>query len=168
MRRRTFLKGIAGFTGVGLLTGLYAWQVEPFWLEFVELEMPVRNLPPELNGKTLMQISDIHVGKRFDHNFIIRSFKKAQAYNPDFVVYTGDYVTTHNDEVQYKELEETLSNCVKGKIATVGILGNHDYGRNWKEADVADKISVMLQQKGISVLRNEQKEFAGLNIIGLQ
>lgn len=167
MKRRKFLKGLAGLTGLGFISGLYAWQVEPFWLEFVSLEMPIRNLPKELNGKTLIQISDIHVGKRFDHNFIIEAFRKAKAYNPDFVVYTGDYVSTYKDEVQYKELEETLSNCVKGKIATVGILGNHDYGKNWAQAEVADKIRSMLEQKGITVLRNDQKEFAGLNIIGL-
>jgi predicted MPP superfamily phosphohydrolase len=167
MKRRNFLKGLAGLTGAGIVGGIYAWQIEPFWLEFVEMDMPIRNLPPELNGKTLLQISDIHIGKRFDHNFIIDSFKKAQAYNPDFVVYTGDYVSTYRDEVQYKELEETLSNCVKGKMATVGILGNHDYGRNWAQANVADKISLMLEQNGVTVLRNSQREFAGLNFIGL-
>jgi len=167
MKRRNFLKGLAGLTGAGLLGGLYAWQIEPFWLEFVALDMPIKNLPKELNGKTLIQISDIHIGKRFDHHFIIESFKKAQSYNPDFVVYTGDYVSTYKDEVQYKELEETLSHCVKGKIATVGILGNHDYGKNWAQAEVADRISQMLEQNGVTVLRNSQKEFAGLNIIGL-
>jgi len=167
MKRRKFIKGLAGLTGLSMLSGLYAWQVEPFWLEFVELEMPIKNLPEKLNGKILMQISDIHIGKRFDHNFIIESFKKAQTYNPDFVVYTGDYVSTYKDEVQYKELDETLLNCVKGKIATVGILGNHDYGRNWTQAEIADNITSMLEQKGITTLRNEQKEFAGLNIIGI-
>ncbi|GGK70037.1 hypothetical protein GCM10011405_17610 [Rufibacter glacialis] len=167
MKRRTFLNAVTGLTGIGVLSGLYAWQVEPFLLEFVELEMPIKQLPEELNGKTLMQISDIHVGKRFDHQFLINSFKKAQAYAPDFVVYTGDYVSTYKDEVQFKELEETLSHCVRGKLATVGILGNHDYGKNWRQATVADKISGLLEQNGVTVLRNDQKEFSGLNIIGL-
>lgn len=167
MKRRNFIKGLAGLTGLSLLSGLYAWQVEPFWLEFVELEMPVKNLPKELNGKTLIQISDIHISKLSDHHFIIESFKKAQFYNPDFVVYTGDYVSTYKDEVPYKELAETLSNCVKGKIATVGILGNHDYGKNWRQAEVAERITQMLEQNGITILRNEQKEFAGLNVIGI-
>ncbi|HZG23154.1 MAG TPA: metallophosphoesterase [Chitinophagaceae bacterium] len=167
MKRSTFLKGIAGLTGLGMVSGLYAWQVEPFWLEFVKVDMPVKNLPADLHGKTLIQISDIHVGKRFDYNFIIESFKRAQAYNPDFVVYTGDYVSTYQDQVRYKELEQTLSNCVKGRIATVGILGNHDYGKNWKQAEVADNITLMLEQKGITTLRNQQREFAGLNIIGV-
>ena len=167
MKRRTFLKGLAGFTGAGLLSGLYAWQVEPFWLEFVQVPMPIKNLPTELEGKSLMQISDIHIGSRFNQHFIIESFKKARKYDPDFVVYTGDYVSAKKDEVDYKKLEETLSNCVKGKLATVGILGNHDYGKDWNKAEVADKVWKMLEEKGITVLRNEQKEFAGLNFIGL-
>jgi predicted MPP superfamily phosphohydrolase len=82
------------------------------------------------------------------------------------VVYTGDYVSTYKDEVQYKELEEVLNNCVKGKLGTVGILGNHDYGRNWSQREVADNISKMLTENGITLLRNEQKEFQGLNFIG--
>jgi uncharacterized protein len=166
MKRKTFIKGVLGVTGIGLLGGFYSWQVEPFWIEFVKLKMPIENLPKELMGKTLMQISDIHIGKRFDYNYIIESFKKAAEFNPDFVVYTGDYVSTYKDEVQYKELEEVLNNCVKGKLGTVGILGNHDYGRNWSQREVADNISKMLTENGITLLRNEQKEFQGLNFIG--
>ena len=166
MKRNIFIKGVLGATGVGLLGGFYSWQIEPFWIEFVKLKMPIKNLPKELLGKTLMQISDIHIGKRFDYNYIIESFKKAAEFNPDFVVYTGDYVSTYKDEVQYKELEEVLNNCVKGRLGTVGILGNHDYGRNWSQHEVADNISNMLMEKGITLLRNEQKEFEGLNFIG--
>ena len=153
--------------GLGFLSGLYAWQIEPFWLEFVEMDMPVRNLPKALEGKTLMQISDIHVGNAFDHNYIIKSFKKAQAYDPDFVVYTGDYITLHNEVLQRRELEEVLANCVKGKLATVGILGNHDYGTGWRQSEMADLIQQMLEEKNITVLRNEQRDFSGLNFIGL-
>src|SRR6187549_2762806 len=107
MERRAFVKRtLLGLTGLGFLTGLYAWQVEPFWLEFVRQKMPIKNLPNNLIGKTIMQISDIHIGKRFDYKYIIESFQKAKEFSPDFVVYTGDYVSTHKDEVQYKELDE--------------------------------------------------------------
>lgn len=159
--RRTFL----GTVGIGFLTGLYTWQIEPFWLEFVKRKMLISNLPDNLIGKKLMQISDIHVGNRFDYNYIIESFKKAQKFNPDFVVYTGDYVSYENEK-QFKQLEEVLKHTVKGKIGTVGILGNHDYGKNWAEQNVADKISEQLTNAGIEVLRNEQLDISGLNIIG--
>lgn len=167
MQRRVFIKkAFKRFVGLGLISGLYAWQVEPFWVEFVRLKMPVKNLPDDLAGKTLMQISDIHVGNRFDHNYIIDSFHKAKAYNPDIVVYTGDYVSLHKDEIQYAKLAEVLKNSVKGTLATIGILGNHDYGRNWAQHKVADEISAMLQENGVKLLRNEQTEVSGLNFIG--
>ncbi|MFN9998110.1 MAG: metallophosphoesterase [bacterium] len=136
------------------MSGLYAWQFEPFCLEFVKVKMPINNLPNDLVGKTLMQISDILIGNRFDYRFIINSFKKAKEFSPDFVVYTGDYVSTYKDEVQYDKLDKTLTNLVKGKAATIGILGNHDYGRNWSQSKVADKISAMLTTNGIRLLRN--------------
>ncbi len=163
MNRRKFM-GRSFWSLVGL-TGLYTWQVEPFWLEFVRKQMPVKNLPAHLVGKTLMQISDVHVGNRFDYGYIIESFKEAQKYNPDFVAYTGDYVSYEGPE-QYNQLAEVLKHTVKGKLATVGVLGNHDYGDKWKEQSVANKITFQLQDAGIDVLKNTQKEYNGLNFIG--
>jgi predicted MPP superfamily phosphohydrolase len=166
MNRRKFIKRTFwGSVGVGFLTGLYTWQIEPFWLEFVKRKMPIANLPEKLVGKTLMQISDIHVGNRFDYNYIIDAFKKAQKFNPDFVVYTGDYVSYENGK-QFEQLDEVLVHTVKGKIGTVGILGNHDYGKNWAEQNVANKISEQLTSAGIEVLKNDQVDISGLNIIG--
>jgi hypothetical protein len=167
MKRRNFIhKTFLGSIGIGVLTSLYTWQVEPFWLEFVNKKMPIKNLPNKLVGKTLMQISDIHVGNRFDYNYIIESFKKAQKFNPDYVVYTGDYVSYENKE-QFNQLNTVLQHTVKGKIGTIGILGNHDYGHNWSEQDVADKITNQLKLAGVTILNNSQLNLEGLNIIGL-
>lgn len=128
--------------------------------------MPVKNLPKSLVGKTLMQISDIHVGKRFDYKYLIDAFEKAKKYNPDFVVYTGDYISLYKDQVLYDELNEVLSHAVMGSLGTVGILGNHDYGRNWSQEAVAEKIAELLGNNGIHLLRNEFLEVNGLNFIG--
>ena len=167
MQRRKFIRrSLWSLLGISGLFGMYTWQIEPFWLEFVKKKMPITNLPDHLVGKTLMQISDVHVGNRFDYNYIINSFIKAQKYNPDFVAYTGDYVSYENEE-QFSQLEEVILHSVKGKIATVAILGNHDYGKNWEQQEVADNITKQLNQNGIEVLKNEQKEYEGLNFIGL-
>lgn len=165
MKRRQFIKGASVLAGAGLLTGGYAWQLEPFWLEFVKKKMIIKNLPTELDGFTLMQISDIHVGNRFDYNYIIESFQEAKKFKPHFVVYTGDFVSYENEQ-QFAQLKEVFKNSVKGTLGTVGILGNHDYGRNWSEKNVADRIQEELTQSGIHVLRNEQKEIGGINFIG--
>lgn len=166
MNRKQFIKNIALSTiGTGLLTGLYTWQIEPFWLEFKKVKMPIENLPHSLVGKTLMQISDIHVGNRFDYQYLIDSFKKAQKLNPDFVVYTGDYVSYENEK-QFEQLSTVLEHAVIGKLGTVGVLGNHDYGKNWSEQSVANTITQTLEKSGIKILKNEQIELNGLNFIG--
>ncbi|WP_340066582.1 metallophosphoesterase [Ascidiimonas aurantiaca] len=167
MKRRSFIKKTAlGTAGLGLAGGLYTWQVEPFWLEFVYRKMAVAHLPDHLVGKTLMQISDVHVGNRFDYRYIIDSFQKARALSPDFVVYTGDYVNYENAE-QHTQLDAVLQYAVRGKKGTAAVLGNHDYGLDWAEQPVADKITHQLESAGIRVLSNEMAAFNGLHIIGL-
>ncbi|WP_343329483.1 metallophosphoesterase [Polaribacter staleyi] len=167
MERRKFIKNTL-LSGIGAtaIGGLYSWQVEPFWLEFVNVKMPIKNLPKNLIGKTLMQISDIHVGNKFDYNYIIDSFKKARLYNPDFVVYTGDFVSYETPE-QFDQLEKVFKYAVNGKLGTAGVLGNHDYGVNWLEPDVANRISNILDKKNITILRNQEVSFSGLNILGI-
>lgn len=167
MNRRKFLKRTGmGMLGAGILTGFYSWQIEPFWLEFVHVKMKIPHLPKKLKGHTLMQISDIHVGTRFDWGYLIDSFKEAQKLNPDFVVYTGDYVS-YEKENEFKDLKEVMKHSVKGSIATIGILGNHDYGENWGEPEVANSIQTILENTGITVLRNEAKTLSGLTVIGM-
>lgn len=167
MKRRFFLKkSVFGLGSLGLLAGLYSWQIEPFWLEFVHIKMPIKNLPKHLNGKILMQISDMHVGNEFDYNFLIESFKKAKKYKPDFVVYTGDFISYEND-LQFKQLNTVCKHAVLGKYGTVGVLGNHDYGYNWQEKEVADAVTKILNNNHISVLRNQTKNLNGLQFIGI-
>jgi len=166
MQRRTFVKSslIVGATAVG--AGLYTWQVEPFWLEFVNKALPIKNLPKAIHNRTLMQISDVHVGDRFSIDYLIDSFKKAKSFEPDFLAYTGDYVNYESPK-QLDQLNRVLEDAPKGKLATVSILGNHDYGHGWRKGKLADKIARILNNHGLHVLRNEQKEFHGLNFIGL-
>jgi len=167
LRRRKFIKRSAlGLLGAGFLGGIYSWQIEPFWLEFVKVKMAIRHLPKSLEGKTLMQISDIHVGERFDWNYLIKSFKKAQKLNPDFVVYTGDFVS-YDKQKQLDDLATVMKHTVTGSLGTIGVLGNHDYGYNWAEPEVAKKVINILNKNGIEILRNEQKDIHGINIIGI-
>lgn len=168
MKRRTFIKSLVGFAGAGLLSGLYTWQIEPFWLEFVQIKMPVKNLPEELVGKTLMQISDMHVGDRFDWQFIIDSFEAAKAFKPDIVVYTGDFINKREDILEKEDLQTVFRHAVKGRLATIGVLGNHDYGRAWREAEVAQKVIAVLEKAGLKILRNESVTvIPGFNILGI-
>ena len=154
MKRRKFIKkSILGIFGAGLITGFYSWQIEPFWLEFVHIKMPIKNLPDSLQGKTLMQISDMHVEDSSSCNYLVESFKEAQNYHPDFVVYTGDFVS-YKDHTQIDRLKVVMTSAVKGSLGTWAVLGNHDYGWRWSQPEVANAIVDVLENAKITTLRN--------------
>jgi len=167
MNRRQFLKRAFGSAlGIGVFTSLYTWQVEPFWLEFTHRKMTFDALPVFWKGKTLMQISDIHVGKLVDDTYLKESFLKASTHNPDIVVYTGDFVSYVNAE-QFDQLEQLMENAVLGKYGTYAVLGNHDYGHKWSEPKVADRIVRILEKHGVKVLRNQKVINQGVTILGV-
>lgn len=167
MNRKQFLAKTLLAAGAVAVPGLYTWQVEPFWLEFVRKDMFIKNLPHYWEGKVLMQISDLHVGARFDHHFLTESFKTAAQYSPDVVVYTGDFVH-RGTASDLKALAHILDTAVRGRIATLGVLGNHDYGKNWRQNQVADDVVAIAEAAGIKMLLNECADVRGLYFTGLE
>lgn len=155
-----------GLAGTAVAGGLYTFHIEPYWVEHVRLPLPVRHLPSALIGKTLVQLSDLHVGDRFDWHYLIDALKTVQALQPDIVVYTGDFVT-YDSTAQFEQLAQVLAHAARGRLGTAAVLGNHDYGHSWRQPQVAATISGMLAETGITVLRNEHLDVAGLQITGL-
>lgn len=164
--RRRALKSLFAAGTAAALTGLYTWRWEPHWLEFTYPLLPVRGLPAELEGRTLAQITDTHIGPEVDDGYVIESFRRTQEQSPDFVVFTGDWIS-YRDERQFDQLRRVLAHMPRGRLGTVGILGNHDYGRSWSMLDVADQVSQIAQQAGVVLLRNQAAKISGLQFIGL-
>ncbi len=166
LTRRQFLAlgGAAVATAAGV--PLYAWQVEPHWVELVHRVLPLENLPPALDGRTLLQISDMHVGHRVSSDYLIETLDRARELAPDFVVFTGDFVT-YRSAAEYRELARVMRHAPNGKLGTVGALGNHDYGFGWRHIEVADEISRVLADAGVVVLRNDVHAVAGIQFAGL-
>jgi uncharacterized protein len=164
--RRHALKtfAIAGTGTVAL--GLYTWRVEPHWLELTHPNLPIKGLPTELEGRTLAQLSDLHIGPKVDDDYIIESFRRVRDALPDFVVFTGDWIT-YRGASQFDQLRRLLPHMPHGKLGTIGILGNHDYGFNWRMLDVADQVTAIARDAGVTLLRNEAHTVAGLQFIGL-
>ncbi|HXU30690.1 MAG TPA: phosphoesterase, partial [Thermoanaerobaculia bacterium] len=80
-------------------------------------------------------------------------------------VYTGDF-TSYEPGV-FAHAERIYADPPRGRLATLGILGNHDYGPNWSHPEVADRIADQMRAAGIRILRNEATEVAGLQVVGL-
>jgi predicted MPP superfamily phosphohydrolase len=164
--RRRALKTLANAGAGTAVLGLYTWRVEPHWLQLTHPDLPINGLPSELEGRTLAQLSDLHIGPRVDDDYIIESFRRAQEASPDFVVFTGDWIT-YRGASQFDQLRRVLAHAPHGKLGTIGILGNHDYGFNWRMLDVADQVTAIARDAGVTLLRNEAKTVAGLQFIGL-
>ncbi len=158
---------LASLTGAGLgAIGLYTWRVEPHWLQFTYPRLPISGLPRELEGRTLAQISDLHVGPKVDDDYIISSFRRVQELTPDFVVFTGDWITYRGPR-QFEQLRRVMAHVPHGRLATIGILGNHDYGFKWRMLDVAEQVVAIVRSAGVTVLRNQACAVAGLQFLGL-
>jgi uncharacterized protein len=159
-------RAIKSLVAAGLGVGLYTWRIEPHWLEFTYPALPVLDLPRELEGRTLAQISDLHIGPKVDDDYIIQSLRRVQELSPDFVVVTGDWITYRGPQ-QIEQLLRIMPNMPRGRLGTVGILGNHDYGFNWRMIHVANQVAASVRAAGVTLLRNESVTIAGLQFIGL-
>ena len=171
MNRRAFLQRGAALAGLGAagLVG-YTWQVEPHWLEVVGRELPVSNLPAALDGARLVQVSDVHVGPLVSDAYLIDALRRVAALRPDVVAVTGDLLTHREGRgaQQYAQLRAVLAHLPGGRLATVAVLGNHDYGTNWRDARVAARVHAELERAGARVLRNEAHTVAGLDFVGVE
>ncbi len=163
--RRRFLQASAVVTGSGTGVGLYTWRLEPQWLEIVHRKLPIANLPDQLAGTRLAQLSDLHIGPRVDDSYLIHTFKRVKELAPEIVVYTGDF--TCYDANVFDHAGSMFAHLPLGTRATFGILGNHDYGPGWAHPEIAARIAASAREAGVHILRNETAEIDGLQIVGL-
>ena len=164
--RRQFLKAsILTAIAAPPATVAYTLFVEPHWLQITRPRLGIAGLPPELKGTTIAQLSDLHIGNRVSDKYIIESFRHVHAQRPDIVALTGDLISYDSSE-QLTQLARVLEHVPHGTRATVGTLGNHDYGHAWRMMDVADRVADVARNAGITLLRNEQIDVGGLKIFG--
>ena len=160
--RRRFFAGV-GATLAGTL--LYANRIEPHRVTIVSRELPIANLPKDLNGKILVQISDLHIGPTGD-DYLRSCFRLVEGLNPLLIVITGDFVTGRGSE-EIAHVGSLISELKTPPLGIVGTFGNHDYGPTWAQAPIADKLAETLRDCGLKVLRNQLIDVSGMQIVGM-
>jgi predicted MPP superfamily phosphohydrolase len=163
--RRRFLQGAAAAGGLSLAAGFYTWRIEPHWVQFVERDLPIANLPPSLAGVRLAQLSDLHIGPRVDDGYLLSVFARVRDLAPEIVVYTGDFTSYSTDIAAHAS--RIFPHLPVGSRATFGILGNHDYGPGCAHPEVADRITELASSAGVRMLRNEIGVVDGLQFVGM-
>ncbi len=124
------------------------------------VEVKISSLPKELDGITIAQISDLHLGSFENDNVLKKCADEINSINPDLLLFTGDMVNNFSDEMIGFEDQLSAMGAKYGKMA---ILGNHDYGdySSWNtEEDKSDNLSTLeqkIEDAGFELLLNESR-----------
>jgi hypothetical protein len=124
-----------------------------------EKRIAVRGLPAALNGFTIVQLSDLHLGNLSSQEGMRRVVERVNALNPDLVCITGD--TIDGDVCREEGYCATLRS-IRARHGVVAITGNHEFYAG------VDKFMELARRSGWRVLRNESWVIEpGLAVIGL-
>jgi hypothetical protein len=164
--RRKFLALSAATAAAAAGTFAYAWRVEPHWIQVVRRDLLLNGLPASLVGRTVAQVSDLHVGPVVDADYLIAVLTYLRELHPDLIVLTGDYMTCRRDE-QVDQTTRVLEHVPPAPLGRIAVLGNHDYGESWSRPDVSERLAGRFGDLGIALLRNANRDVHGLRVIGI-
>jgi predicted MPP superfamily phosphohydrolase len=110
------------------------------------VDVPVVGLPPALDGYTIAQISDIHVGPTIKRKYLSAIVDKVNSLNADAIAITGDLV----DGTVARLAQHTAPLArLSAPDGTFFVTGNHEYYSG------ADAWIAELRRLGVTVLMNE-------------
>lgn len=128
----------------------------------VEVDVPIANLPPALEGFTIVQISDIHVGPTIKAPYLQAIVDKVNALQPDVVAITGDLV---DGSVRQLGPHTAPLAQLRARHGAYFVTGNHEYYSNAHEwIDEVRRLGVTVLMNEHVVLRHED---AGLVLAGV-
>jgi predicted MPP superfamily phosphohydrolase len=135
--------GIMALTPAITLVGFFmARRVAPV----VNVEVRLAGLAKELEGFTIAQISDIHVGATIKRNFVDAIVDRVNGLEADMIAITGDVVDGSVPDLAHHT--EPLARLAS-RHGTYFVTGNHEYYSG------ADEWIVELRRLGARVLMNE-------------
>jgi len=162
--RRYFFQAagvIAGAVPFG--SAAYGFAAERFRFYVREVEIPIANLPPALDGLRITQISDIHIGSYMPVAQVRRAVGMANELKADLAVVTGDFVTGRSDP-----LEDCITEIsrLRAPLGVWGCNGNHEIF-----ARAEAKSAELFQKFGMKLLRQENAELrwngGAFNLLGV-
>jgi len=123
------------------------------------VDIPIRGLPTALEGFTIAQLSDIHVGPTIKSAYIQRIVDAVNRLGADAIAITGDLV-----DGSVAELREHIAPLagLRARHGTFVVTGNHEYYAG-AHAWIAE-----LRRLGLKVLLNEHVVLQTRNVRGAQ
>jgi uncharacterized protein len=90
----------------------------------VRIEVPIADLPPELHGFSIAQLSDLHVGRTIKRRYVEAIVAAVNELHADLVAVTGDVV---DGPVQELSAHTAPLAELKARYGTFFVTGNHEY-----------------------------------------
>ena len=112
----------------------------------VQVEVPIKGLPAALQGYSIVQISDIHVGPTIKRGYLNAIVTRVNALQPDAIAITGDLV---DGSVKRLALHTAPLGRLVARDGTFFVTGNHEYYSG------ADEWIAELRRLGLTVLMNQ-------------
>lgn len=122
------------------------------------IEVRIENLPAQWKNKTIVQLSDVHLGHVHRVGFLKSVIAKVNALNPDLVFITGDLFDGMSGNLT--SFVEPL-NTLKAQRGIFYVTGNHETYIG------VSRVLDILEKTRINVLHNKVVELDGLQIVGI-
>jgi len=139
-----------------LFTGYGVWNA--FHPRTRKLEIEFENLPDRWKDKTIVQLSDVHLGHFYGRKYLKNLVQRVNSLNPELILITGDLFDGMAKNISPFADELNRFNAKKGVYF---ITGNHEnyIGLN--------RVLKVLGQTHINILQNEVIDIDGLHVIGI-
>lgn len=128
-----------------------------------EVKIPIANLPKDLDGLRIVQLTDIHLSPFLSEREFAAAVDMANETRAHVALITGDLITRRGDPLDacLRQLAR-----LRGEAGVLGCLGNHEiYTRT------EDYVTEQGRRKGMLFLRHEARQLrfgsAALNFVGV-
>jgi len=143
--------------------GGYGTFIERTNFHIREVDVPISNLPPDLQGLRILQLSDIHIGPFLSERDLARVVDESRNLRPHLATITGDLITMGGDP-----LDACLRQIarLRAEAGILGCMGNHEAYANAQGYTVEQGGKL-----GINFLRDRARTLkfgtATLNVAGV-
>jgi predicted MPP superfamily phosphohydrolase len=162
-RRKLLVAGGSAAVALPLTATGFGAFVERTNFQVKEIDLPIPNLHPDLEGLRIGQLSDLHVSPWLSVRDAGRTVDMLNELKPHVIAVTGDLITQPGDP-----LDETIRELarLRAEAGVVGCLGNHE-----KYAECEEYVRTEAARYGMDFLGNRARKLRWgngvLNIVGV-
>jgi len=162
-RRRLLRTASLAAASAPVFAGGFGAFVERSAIRARELDLRFPDLPSDLDGLRLAQLTDIHLGPFLSEAELARAIAMANEFQPHISLVTGDLISERSDPL---DACLRLLSGLRAEAGIYGCLGNHE-----GYAGVESYAAAEGHRLGIQLLRNQKRVLrfgaATLNLAGV-